>query len=293
MWLLFAREAWWWLWWCWWWPRSSTTYILLTSGHPPVQAWQTCLAWKTPHTVLTVTLCPHWTSTSLVVPGRTALRRWRVVAVPSVLTHCQMRRSVRTALWPHSALWASHREVGRWPRCGALAQIRPHLASNADQESISVHSKQLSKQHGHPSMCPREQPKKVLISWISVPVPALQTAAARRLPCAVGKVARVRKPLQRHLTAGRPTSIRPPSNVSGNVHHCPPPPPPPPAPTSRILSGTTAPASVTRPNYKDVSPTLLLLEAGFPEGRWPKGERFLKTSEQKNNKPTFFDPGTA
>ena len=213
--------------------------------------------------------------------------------MPSVLTHCQMRRSVRTALWPHSALWASHREVGRWPRCGALAQIRPHLASNADQESISVHSKQLSKQHGHPSMCPREQPKKVLISWISVPVPALQTAAARRLPCAVGKVARVRKPRQRHLTAGRPTSIRPPSNVSGNVHHCPPPPPPPPAPTSRILSGTTAPASVTRPNYEDVSPTLLLLEAGFPEGRWPKGERFLKTSEQNNNKPTFFDPGTA
>ena len=131
----------------------------------------------------------------------------------------------------------------------------------------------------------------MLISGKSVPVPALQTAAARRLPCAVGKVARVRKPRQRHLTAGHPTSIRPPSNVSGNVHHWPPPPPPP-APTSRILSGTTTPASVTRPNYQDVSPTLLLLEAGFPEGRWPKGERFLKTSEQNNKKPTLFNPGT-
>ena len=87
------------------------------------------------HAALTVTL-PHWTSTSLVVPGRTALRRWRVVAVPSVLTHCQMRRSVRTALWPQSALWASHREVGRWPRCGALAQIGPHLRSLADPASF-------------------------------------------------------------------------------------------------------------------------------------------------------------
>ena len=181
---------------------------------------------------------PHWTSTSLVVPGRTALRRWRVVAVPSVLTHCQMRRSVRTALWPHSALWASHREVGRWPRCGALAQIRPHLTGRADQERVCDASKHLSKQHGHHPMCPREQPKKVLISWISVPVPALQTAAARRLPCAIGKLARVRKPRQRHLTAGHPTRVRPPSNVSGNVHHWPPPPPPP-APTSRILSGST------------------------------------------------------
>ena len=81
-------------------------------------------------------LSPHWTSTSLVVPGRTALRRWRVVAVPSVLTHCQMRRSVRTALWPQSALWASHREVGRWPRCGALAQIEPHLSSHPNPESF-------------------------------------------------------------------------------------------------------------------------------------------------------------
>ena len=102
-------------------------------------------------------LSPHWTSTSLVVPGRTALRRWRVVAVPSVLTHCQMRRSVRTALWPHSALWASHREVGRWPRCGALAQIGPRLRSNAEPESIAMVGEQLPKQLGQPPVCPFEQ----------------------------------------------------------------------------------------------------------------------------------------
>ena len=101
---------------------------------------------------------PHWTSTSLVVPGRTALRRWRVVAVPSVLTHCQMRRSVRTALWPHSALWESHREVGRWPRCGALAQIGPRFRSHAHPESIARIREQLSKQLGQPPMCPWELP---------------------------------------------------------------------------------------------------------------------------------------
>ena len=106
-------------------------------------------------------LFPHWTSTSLVVPGRTALRRWRVVAVPSVLTHCQMRRSVRTALWwPHSALWASHREVGRWPRCAALAQIRPHLTGHEDQDSVWDGKEQLSKQHGHSPMYPIEQVEK-------------------------------------------------------------------------------------------------------------------------------------
>ena len=130
----FATEAWWWwwwLWWCWWWPRSSTTYILLTSGLATLQGKHGKHASREKTlTQPSQSLFPHWTSTSLVVPGRTALRRWRVVAVPSVLTHCQMRRSVRTALWwPHSALWEPHREVGRWPRCAALAQIRPHLTT--------------------------------------------------------------------------------------------------------------------------------------------------------------------
>ena len=94
-------------------------------NHPlPPQATHT-------HSPLTASPQPHSSSRSALHCGGGL----RVVAVPSVLTHCQMRRSVRTALWPHSALWASHREVGRWPRCGALAQMRLNLSCHVIHET--------------------------------------------------------------------------------------------------------------------------------------------------------------
>ena len=72
-------------------------------NHPlPPQATHT-------HSPLTASPQPHSSSRSALHCGGGL----RVVAVPSVLTHCQMRRSVRTA----------QRTLGIAPRGGALATL--------------------------------------------------------------------------------------------------------------------------------------------------------------------------